>query len=119
MENTYSQKQTSIKRYAEFIRSNANRHIDLRKALSDFRSKLDGKGIGQGVEAWEESIAIPYADGTHKITCTDPIQDAKLVLKRRYQIYNAKQNNEIEAAAALLKSKGYKVFAPKVEYVEI
>lgn len=119
MENTYSQKQTSIKRYAEFIRKNANKHINLRKALFDFRSQIDGKGIGQGVEAWEESIAIPYADGTHKITCTDPIQDAKLVLKRRHEIYSAKQNNEIEDAIALLKSKGYKVLAPKVEYVEI
>lgn len=119
MENTYSQKQTSIKRYAEFIKSNANKHIDLRKALADFRSKYDGKGIGQGVEAWEQSIAVPYTDGTHKITCKDPIQDAKLVLQRRYEIYNAKHTNEIEEAITLLKSKGYKVLAPKVEYVEI
>ena len=119
MNATHIQKQTSVARYAEFIKKHANKYIDLRKALEDFRSHYDGKGIGQGIRAWEESIAIPYADGTHKITCSDPYEDAKLVLQRRHEIYNARQNNGIEEAITLLKSKGYKIFAPKVEYTEI
>lgn len=116
---THTYKQTSVARYAEFIKKHANQYIDLRKELKNFRSQKDGKGIGQGLDAWESSIAIPYLDGTHKITCHNPVEDAKLVLQRRYERYNAKPQESIKAAIDLLKSKGYKVLAPKTEYVEI